>query len=362
MRALPHQGSVGRSAFLLNANAKSVGGSVLRKLIEMVPTGDLYLSRSFKDSERYLRTILDKGYGHIFSGGGDGTLVNTISTLHQIADKERCSSIPQIGVLKLGTGNAVASILGARKPLIDANHVLSGGRIEQRPLHLVRCEDGSLAPFAGIGLDGEVLNDYMDLKTAASGKMSEPLFRSAFGYIWAGLTRTAIRHLSKPHSIVRVTSKNAAVKMVSVNGADLEVPLPANSVLFEGPASLISVGSIPCWGYGFQMFPFLKNRTEAKMQLRICAAGVWPILSNLYPGIWNGSYRGSHLFDFLVDQVTVESEERLPYQVAGDARGYRKEISFTLAENCVQAAELDRNRMPYRRGVMGLLPAHALAR
>jgi hypothetical protein len=227
---------------------------------------------------------------------------------------------------------------------------------------MVRCEDGSLAPFAGIGLDGEVLNDYMDLKAASAGKITDRLYKSAFGYVWAGLTRTALRHVGKPRSRVRITSKNEAIKMVSLNGVDVEIKVPANSILYEGPASLISIGSIPCWGYGFQMFPFLKNRSEPRLQLRICSAGVWPIVSNLYPGIWNGSYRGEHLFDYLVDQVTVESEERLPYQVAGDARGYRKELSFTLAENCVQAVELDKNRLPYRRGVMGLLPAHALAR
>jgi hypothetical protein len=150
--------------------------------------------------------------------------------------------------------------------------------------------------------------------------------------------------------------------MKTENGTDFECPLLPGSVLYEGPATLVSVGSIPCFGYGFQMFPFLKNRMDPKLQLRVCTAGVWPILSNLYPSLWKGTYRGDNVFDFLVDQVTIESEESLPCQVAGDARGYRKEMSFTLAENCVQAIELDKNRVPYRRGVMGLLPAHALAR
>jgi hypothetical protein len=109
------------------------------------------------------------------------------------------------------------------------------------------------------------------------------------------------------------------------------------------------------------MFPHLRA-PKPKLQLRICSAGLWPILTNLYPSIWNGSYRGPYLFDFLVEDVQIESESRLPYQVAGDARGYRKEIAFSLAENCFQAVELDKNRVPYRRGIMGLLPAPALAR
>jgi diacylglycerol kinase family enzyme len=362
MSSLQNQSSQGRSAFLLNANAKSVGGVMLNKLIEMVPTGDLYLSHSFQDSEKYLHTILNKGYNQIVSGGGDGTLVNTVTMLHQIKDKEGSFDIPQIGVLRLGTGNAVASILGAQRPLIDANHILSGGRADTRTLNMLRCEDGKLAPFAGIGLDGEVLNDYMDLKESSAGRLSERLVRTLFGYVWAGLTRTAVRHIRKEKPIVRVTTKNSAIKMVTQSGVDVELKLPANSVLYEGPASMVSVGSIPCFGYGFQMFPFLKGRTDPKLQVRVCAAGVLPILANLYPSLWKGTYRGDHVFDFLVDQVTIESEENMPYQVAGDARGYRKQMSFTLAQNCVQAVELDKNRVPYRRGVMGLLPAHAFAR
>lgn len=362
MSSLQNPNSTGRSAFLLNANAKSVGGFMLNKLIEMVPTGDLYLSHSFRDSERYLHTILNKGYSHIFSGGGDGTLVNTVTTLHQIRDKERVSTIPSIGVLRLGTGNAVARILGAGRPLIDVNHVLHGGRVEPRALSMLRCEDGQLAPFAGVGFDGEVLNDYMDLKALTQGRLSERLIKSVFGYIWAGLSRTAIRHIRKPQTMVRVSTKNASVKMINQNGMDVEVKIPGASVLYEGPASLVSVGSIPCFGYGFQMFPFLANRRDPKLQVRVCTAGVLPILTNLYPSLWKGTYRGDNVFDFLVDQVTIESEDGMPCQVAGDARGYRKELSFSLAENCVQAVELDKNRVPYRRGVMGLLPAHAFAR
>lgn len=357
-----NQALVGRTAFLLNANAKNVGGFLLNRLIEMVPTGDLYLSHSFQDSERYLHSILNKGYSHVFSGGGDGTLVNTITTLDNLVSKERGAVAPNIGVLRLGTGNAVASVLGARKPLIDAHHVLHGGAIEQRSLNMVRCEDGKLAPFAGIGIDGEVLNDYMDLKTESAGKIHERLMRTVFGYFWAGLTRTAPRQIRRTPPMVRVTSKTPAVKMIQLDGKDVEVQLPAGSVLYEGPATLVSVGSIPYFGYSFQMFPFLKNRVDPKLQLRVCTAGVWPIVSNIYPSLWKGTYRGNFVFDFLVDQVTIESERSLPCQIAGDARGYRKEISFTLAENCVKAIELDKNRVPYPRAIMGLLPAHALAR
>jgi diacylglycerol kinase family enzyme len=350
------------SAFLLNANAKSVGGLMLNRLIEMVPTGDLYLSYSFQDSERYIRTILNKGYNQIFSGGGDGTLVNTVTTLNRILEKENVSSAPQVGVLRLGTGNAVASILGAQKPLVDVNHVLNGGAAQKRNLSMVRCEDGQLVPFAGLGLDGEVLNDYCDLKASAQSRIGQRLVRTVFGYVWAGLTRTAPRFIKRSPTMVRITSNRAAIKMVNEAGSDVELALPAGSVLYEGPSSLVSIGSIPCFGYGFQMFPFLKDRADAKLQLRVCCASVWPILANLYPGLWKGRYRGPEVTDFLVDQVTIESEENLPYQVAGDARGYRKKVSFGLAENCIQAVELAKERVPYARGVKGLLPAYAFAR
>jgi diacylglycerol kinase family enzyme len=351
----------GRTAFVVNANAKSVTDKTVNRLVDMVPAGDLFYSRSMKDSETYYRTILRRGYSRVFSGGGDGTVVNAINTMREIAKQERIERLPAVGILKLGTGNALGSVVGAKAPWLDVNHVVKGGKTSALPMTMVECDDGTLSPFAGIGYDGEILNDYHDLKEVHKDRPTAKLMSSVFGYIWAGITRTALRQINKPKNWIRVISSSDAYKMVHQDGADVEVMVPAGTVLYEGPSTLASVGSIRYFGYGFTMFPFA-DRRAGYLSLRICAAGVLPIVTNLYPGVWKGTYRHPQLHDFLVRDVVIESQNDMPYQVGGDASGYRRRLSFKAAPNAVEMVELAKERLPLPKGIMGLLPSPIFAR
>src|SRR3954462_7954400 len=91
-----------RSAFLLNANARAVNDKLIEELAEIVPAGDLFLSRTLEDAEVFTRTIARRGYGQLFLGGGDGTLVTTLGLLRKACEKEGLA-MPAVGVLKLGT-------------------------------------------------------------------------------------------------------------------------------------------------------------------------------------------------------------------------------------------------------------------
>ena len=50
---------------------------------------------------------------------------------------------------------------------------------------MVECDDGTLTPFAGMGYDGEILNDYFELKKAAEGTAIDILTKTAAGYVLA---------------------------------------------------------------------------------------------------------------------------------------------------------------------------------
>ena len=93
-----------RAAFLLNANARAVNDALIEELAEIVPAGDLFLSRTLEDAEVFVRTIARRGYGQGYLGGGDGTLVTSLGLLRKIVKKEGLE-MPAVGVLKLGTGN-----------------------------------------------------------------------------------------------------------------------------------------------------------------------------------------------------------------------------------------------------------------
>lgn len=339
-----------KSAFILNANAKSVTDRVVAKLVKLIPSGDLFYSKSMQDSENYCQTILDRGYGFVFSGGGDGTAVNAINTLNRIGKRCKDTQLPKIGILKLGTGNAMAQVVSARKPFWDVNHIVQGGDIGQKPLQMVECEDGTLTPFAGIGYDGEILNDYVHVKEHQG-------LTSISAYLWAALSRTLPRHINSKAPIIRIHSYQTAYQMISIDGEDKEIEIPANSLLYEGPADIASVGSIPWYGFGLKMFPFA-NQREGFLNLRISTMAIGTLIANLYPALWKGTYRHAKLNDFLVQDIVVESKEPLPYQIGGDASGYRNRLRFKVAKQRVQIAELAKERLPARaHPIFGLLPA-----
>lgn len=339
-----------RSAFVLNANAKSVTDRVVAKLVKLIPSGDLFYSKSMEDSESYYRTILDRGYGFVFSGGGDGTAVNAINTLHRIAKKERATQLPKIGILKLGTGNAMAQVVGAQKAFSDVRHIVQGGTIDQKPIQLVECEDGTMTPFAGIGYDGEILNDYVAVK-------QELGLKSIPAYLWAAFFRTLPRKLMGSDPVIRIYTNDIAYQMIHADGEDQAVEIPANTLIYEGPSAIASVGSIPWFGFGFTMFPFAYKQ-EGFLNLRVSTMRIASMVLNLYPGIWRGTYRNPRLRDFLVQDITVESDQPMPYQIGGDASGYRRKLRFKTAKHRVQVAELSSERIAASsRPILGLLPA-----
>src|SRR5947209_20468621 len=79
--------SAERVAVLLNANAKSVSEHLKRELENFVPPDDLYYSRCFDDARSIARTVLDKGYRTVLTGGGDGTFVGYVNCLFRSEER-----------------------------------------------------------------------------------------------------------------------------------------------------------------------------------------------------------------------------------------------------------------------------------
>jgi diacylglycerol kinase family enzyme len=315
-----------RSAFLLNANARAVSEKLIERLAEIVPAGDLFLSRTMEDAQVFSRTIVRRGYGQVFLGGGDGTLVTTMNLLRQTAHKEALA-MPTVGVLKLGTGNAMARSLGAGDPIVDANHVVQKGPQASAPVQFVETEDGELTPFAGMGYDGIVLNDYVALKKSAHGNpIAKKLVESVWGYLGAMLFKSVPSQLKAKPPHVKITSTSDAYLMVATDNGDVEQLVPAGTVLFEG--------SIP----------------------------IPVILAKLYPSIWKGKFRYPTLKDFLVKDVCIESDTELPYQVGGDARGQKRAIRCKVSEQPVQMIELGTRLVPQGHTILQLGPARVLLR
>lgn len=325
-----------RAAFLFNINARSVTEELLKKLSPLIPKEDLYLSLNLLDAERNIAAIMEKGYAYIFCGGGDGTVVSAINLLNAYTKNHPHAWVP-IGVLGLGTGNALARFLHANKPEDDIQAIFQGKPIKQVMVSMIESDSGQLAPFAGIGYDGELMTDFESVKDVFFDSPFRKFFSSALGFSIAGIFKTLPRQIGRELPVIKIRSSQPCYRIESINGVDKETRIDEGRVLFHDVAPLICVGTIPWVGYGLTLFPFATKR-PGYMHLRISAVPLWVSLANLYPSIWHGKFRHKKLFDYLVKDVFIESSQSLPYQLGGDAMGYKKNLYFKVSNEPVSMA------------------------
>jgi len=326
-------------AILLNANAKQVTARVRRALSGVVPAEHLFLSRCPEEASRIADTVVRRGYGTVFTGGGDGTFV---SWVNHILDRTepRGAPTPRFGVLPLGTGNAVAETVGARPAglVADLQRYLRGEVGYCRRLDLVRVE-GRRTPFAGLGIDGAVLNDYNWLRRRLGTSSLAKLASGIRGYGLAIALRSAPRQLlERRPTYCEIANAGKPAWRLDAGGHRVGRPIETGELVYAGPCMLAAVGTVPYYGFGLKAFPFALSR-PGMMQLRVVARiGVGSLLWNL-PSLWAGQFSHPGLLDFQVEKVSMQFERPMPLQVGGDAEGYRDRLSIGMAPSAVEVVD-----------------------
>lgn len=312
---------------VLNTNAGRVTPRLRRKLAGIVPRERLFFTDSADHARQVLEHCVDRQVGTVFAGGGDGTIVGVVNQLAHLAPA--AEHIPAVGVLRLGTGNALAHWLGSGRPARDLRRWRDGQVHKAVPVRMVRSED-TLFPFAGLGYDAAILNDYVRLKQQAAGRWWSDLVRGVPGYLLAGYLRTLPHYLRRPAPVVTVTNLGGPAQLIGADGRPAAPPIARGEVIYRGPATMVGAASTPLYGAGLRMFPFATQRA-GRFQLRICALGPWQVARHL-AAAWQGTLRHPRLHDFWADDVRVTADQAMPYQLGGDAKGHRQELRFTLAE------------------------------
>jgi diacylglycerol kinase family enzyme len=356
---LPIRGPDERVAVLLNANAKSVTESLRRELENFVPPEDVFYSRTLDDAQGIARTVIDRGYRTVLTGGGDGTFVGYVNCILEEAARDVRRSraaagsaalrlapavghLPRFGVLKLGTGNALADYSGASARRVgvveDILRARSGEVWRARELRLLEHE-GKRAPFAGLGLDAAVLNDYVRLKSGLGGALRLAA-AGGLGYFCAIAGRTLpsiLLHPSVPN--VEIVNLGGPAHQIGPDGVAIGVPIERGGLLYRGPCRIAAAGTVPCYGYGFRIFPHAL-RSPGQFQLRLTALSIPSLLASV-PAIWRGQTpRG--LLDFHCDKVAIRFDREMPLQVGGDAEGYRREVVLGMCEQPLELLDFAR--------------------
>jgi diacylglycerol kinase family enzyme len=327
--------AVSKFAVVLNKNAKRVTDDVTALSSEIVPPEDLFLSASAEDSEVIAKTLIERGYETVFSGGGDGTVMHLINQLARYPLEKQ----PAIGILKLGTGNAMARMVSSGNIQGDLKTYINSATREVVPISLVETE-GIRCPFAGVGVDAEILDDYRFAKDNWGGAVMKPVVQTVGGYFLAFFARTLPRMASKA-----VLGKQVQVRVLVEEGQAQRVeggqPGPTfgpGETLYEGPLTIALAGTVPFYGYGMKILPYA-TMDPNRMHLRVSDISAAHALSIL-PSIWSGEAQNDKLHDFIADAVRIELSDPVPFQIGGDAAGHRTKVIFRTVPQCVRLLKL----------------------
>jgi diacylglycerol kinase family enzyme len=329
----------GGVAVLLNANAKAVNADVRETLSSVVPGEHLFLSTTPDEACRIAEQVVERRYRTVFTGGGDGTFVAWVNRILEAAER-RSFRPPRFGVLALGTGNAVAEMVGSRprRHAHDLARYLRGEVDRVRRLDLLTCE-GRRTPFAGVGVDAAVLNDYIWLRTRLAGTPLARLGLGATGYGLAVALRSAPRALlERRPTYCEIVNVGRPAWRLDASGERFGRPIGHGELLFAGTCMLAAASTVPYYGLGLRVFPFAA-RAPGMMQLRVVTRiDVGTLLVNL-PRIWSGDFAHEGLLDFHADRVALRFERPMPFQIGGDAEGWRREVTFGMAANPVEIVD-----------------------
>jgi diacylglycerol kinase family enzyme len=337
-----------RVAVLLNANARKVSDKVIRSLSHVVPDDDIFLSRSELDCHRIVQKVLDQRYSTVFLGGGDGTFLGFVNEFARQVEHRRnkllpTPPMPRFGVLRLGTGNSMASVVNASpikgEGFLDdvlrarANEIPGTRRVDLLSV------EGKRAQFAGLGLDARLLNDYLTLKTRFGQGPLKNFLTGPGGYFSSIVMKTIPFGLTNSFwfECEVYNGKKGPAHRIGPQGQVTGEPIAPGELIHRGLLMMAATSTIPFYGYDFKMFPYAGQR-RGMFQLRLAAVSTPSILANL-PKAWRGKWSHPNLWDFHAEEVVLKFSRPMPLQIGGDAEGYREEVTIGMSSESVELVD-----------------------
>jgi diacylglycerol kinase family enzyme len=317
-------------AILVNANAKRGGRRIAVQTARILPRAQVKLSRSLEEATEWLRQVVATKPKVIFAAGGDGTAIALVNALARVVPEDQ--PLPPIGVLKLGTGNAWANVLGAPKLSVSLD-LLRALEDYEGPLPLRRFglvdASGTLTHFAGAGWDAEILNDYKEQLAASKGP-PRIFAKSVYGYIGAMFLRTAPKSIihGRPH--VLIENLGDEVYTVDSSGALARVEgAKHGTVLWDGLMSVTGAATCPEFGYHFRAYPFAERMLgmiNVRVFDRSTVGGIMSI-----PRLWTGRHplRGMH--DWFTTAARFTFSRPMALEVGGDALPPRRTVEMRIS-------------------------------
>ena len=326
-----------RVAVVVNGNARRVTEDLVEILDELVKSGDLFVSRSLEEGQDIAKRIVNRDFRTVLTGGGDGTFTQMVTWVTREA-RAQGKEPPRFGLLKLGTGNALAWVLGrgqARTAVADLARVRTEGGT--RTLRLLDVE-GTLSPFAGLGAGALALEHFEAIKPRLGAVPGVGRYLTGgVSHALAITTGAAPEVLRQAPGRVRIVNRGAPATRLDEDGQPAGPPIATGAVLYDGTMRGVVASTIPYWGFGARIFPFAEER-EDRFHLRVVDLGPAQVARHLRR-IWRGTYRARGVHDFLVDAVHVQADGPTPLEIGGDFAGRRESVELRLSEEPIRVVD-----------------------
>lgn len=268
---------------------------------------------SLAEARDAVREEVKRGRDLVIFGGGDGTVVMGLTLLAE-ACRGSGKPEPAVGVLRLGSGNAIAAVVGAGDPVADLARLLRGDA-RTRSVAMLDVM-GVRAPFVGVGIDAQLLEDHAGSRLPG-----------ALGYALSVATRSLPRFALGDRPRATVTNLGAPAREMGRTGPT-GVVFAANETLWTGDCTLVAGATIPSFGFGLKMFAFA-SRTPDRFQLRCGDAGLFEILRNA-PAAFRGDYFSDRVRDFLCDRIRIDLDREAQVEAGGELLGKHARIEVRM--------------------------------
>jgi hypothetical protein len=332
-------------AVIVNLHARRGSEAVATAFRRALPKAHVVASHSLEETADLARDLCDHPPGLVLSAGGDGTAIALINAIRSASPTrlpyERAGGpgFDVLGVLPLGTGNALARATGAPRwrAAIAALRQLGGSllgarRLPSRRFDLVEVA-GTLAHFAGTGWDAEIIDDFHAQRRGV-GVLPYRYRNGLAGYLHGLFTRTIPRHLMTEPVEVELTNTGEDAMSVDDDGRPIAVRGGGHgAVLYRGPVSVCGAGTSSEWGFGFRAFPFA-GLAGRRFCMRVYAGRALEATFRM-ASLWRGAHPLSKMHTWLLTRCRAAFSRPVPFQIGGDRLGHRSDVEYALGREQV---------------------------
>ena len=313
-----------RAVAIINGNARGLRGRMRAKL-ERVAPGRVWFTESLDDARALIRQQIGVGCDLMVLGGGDGTVVMGLTLIGE-ACRGTGRPEPAVGVLRMGSGNAIADTVGATDdPVADLTDLLKG-RATWKQMPLIEVV-GVRAPFVGMGLDALMLEDNQSVGRAVDRVPGGRFVGGAARYALSVALRSIPRFATGARPTATITNLGSPAIEMTKHGPSGRT-IPTQVVMWKGHVTLVAAATIPFFGFGLKMFAF----TDAKpgtFHLRCADVGLVEALRSV-PAAWRGSYYSDNVRDFLCDRVRIDVDGEAAFEAGGELLGRRTTVEIAM--------------------------------